>query len=783
MTTQMTDPRGGVTGATAATDAGGRSGRWGSHRLPGPVLGLLTLGAYVVLQVAQLLLLRRLAPRFFWFDDSQAQFGPMTWWMGQHLQGGRPPLMDPEQGMAGNLAADMQYGALDPLHWGLQALAARTDDFLTMSWVFAAISVMIMGTGVLALLRTYGVPRLLAVVGALGVASSGFFLWYGGAWWPLLWSVGWLPWFWFGLVVRRWYGVAVLGLATWALLASGNPYVLFFALALVLAQAWEQVRDGGGLRVLLEPLGLARLAAMVGGLALAMPTLLTTVQTSPYISRQSADPIIGNIGFGVSNLADVLLGGPTLMGQTNAWSGDLGLVPAMYTLIIAAPLLALVNWRMAARAPGVLTAGAVYALAVVFTQLPTTVSVFRYPVRYLVVVQVTLPILVLLAVTAAPLVTRRRLKMAGALIVAQAALALFRAPVFGKWHALAAVLTALAVAAFLVHRSSSRRVLGAVASVVLVALTWGTAFVGEQMMVSLHERMNALNGVATTSDTPHRALYPGEQLGTTAEQYRAQAAGTVKSATVITYDFGKDSGWSTGVLRGNGNLISDVKTGSGSFAVWQAQLNEHWCRTYQGATCGDPAWLLATAPGTGEAWVDLLSEDTVLLNKNAPDVLRQHFDDNWTLVDPNGEYVEYQRQDNLPGRVTFAEGVTVTQQAEGSRMGYGDEPMDTYSVSTGDKAGTMAFRIPFWPGLTATLGGRSLPVDTVDGAVLSLDVPAGVQDQTLDISYVPIGQRILVPASAAGGLLVLLAAVTAGVVGGRRSRDGRGSPATTSVPE
>ncbi|MCF6736808.1 hypothetical protein [Blastococcus sp. KM273129] len=737
---------------------------------PGGALG--AYAAYLLLQLLQLLVLARLAPRFFWLDDSQGQFGPMLWWMGQHLEGGRPPLMAPELGMAGNLAADMQYGALDPLHWGLMALSRLTDDFLVLSWGFAALCVILLGSGVLTVLRSYGVPGWLAVAGALGVASSGFFLWYGGSWWPLMWSVAWLPWFWWGLAVPRRVGPLVLGLSTWALLASGNPYVLFFALALVGGQAFEQIRDGGTWRVLLRPLGVARIAAAFGGLLIALPTLLTTVELSSYMSRLDPDPVIGNAAFGVTNLADVLLGGPTLLGQTNSFGGTVPLVPAMYTLVVAVAAVAFVEWRRAIRSPGVVTAGVVYLLAVVFTQLPTVVAMFRYPFRYLVVVQVVLPLLVLIGLRAAPRFTRGRLVAAGALVLAQTLLATFRAPVFLRWHVLAGVLTAVAVAALVVAlrgpaRADRRRTWAA--SAVVVAISWGTVFLGEQMMVSLQERRNALDGVTAEAGVPFRSLPPGRDLGTTVAAYEERSLGTDGSATVITYGFEGDMGWSDGVLRSNGNLVADFLTGTGSYAVWHAALNERWCRTYEGATCEDPAELLSPAGDTGTSWLELMSEDTVLLDRDAPEPLQDYFARAWTVGEQRDEYVEYRREDDLPGRVTAASGVEVAE-ADVERLAHSGEPLGTYTVSTGDDGGWLAFRIPYWPGLEATLDGEPVEVGTVEDAVLRVELPAGVTSGTLAISYTPIGERLLLPATAAG-LVLVLAGWAWAVLAGRRDAE------------
>ena len=751
------------------------------------VPALLTYGTYLVLQVLQLLWLRQIAPRFFWNGDAQAQFGPMAWWMGTNLRDGRPPLMDPEQGQAGNLVADMQYGALDPLHWGLQALAARADDLVAMSWIFGGSCVVLLGTGLIALLRSHGVGNVVAVAAALGTASSGFFLWYGSRWWPLLWSVGWLLWFWWGLTARRVASAGVLGLATWALLASGNPYVLVFALALVFAVMADLVRGSGSPRVLLTGPVLVRLTALLGGLAVALPTLLSMVELSGVMRRQGADERIGNTGFGVTNLADVLLGSPTLLGQTNSWSGNIALVPAMYTFVVAGAALALVDWRRAWRAPGVLPAAVVFGLSVAATQLPTVALVFRYPMRYLVVVQVSLVVLALVAVTAAPRLTRRRVLLAAAVVGAQGMIALFRAPVFVKWHALSAAVALLALAALLLllrGRASRARGAGAarpvaaltaLSAVVLVAGGASGLLLSARFMVVLDDRLDALAGIAPDGVGVFRELNDwGDGMSPTVAGHRAQSLVVDGSATAIVYDFGSDGGWSRGVLRGNGNLISGFSPGYGAIAVGHGGLGRHWCHNYTGRTCSPPQVLLSSPEGLGTTWLDLLAQDTVLLDRKAPQRLREHFSARWDEVRDTGHFTEYRRRDDLPGRVAHASGVEVGQEAGGSTLAYAGEPMDTYTVTTGADGGSLVLRVPFWPGLEATLDGRPLPVGSVAGAVVRLDLPADVRAGTVELSYRPVGERILVPAFTAGGALIAASLVAGLLFDGRRRPRPRG---------
>ena len=728
-----------------------------------------TYGAYLVLQVLQLLWLRRYDPRFFWLGDSQAQFGPVAWWMGVNRRDGRPPLMDPEQGQAGNLVADMQYGALDPLHWGLQAWAARADDLVAMSWVFGGLCVVLLGTGVIALLRSHGVGGALAVAAALGTASSGFFLWYGSRWWPLLWSVAWLVWFWWGLTARRAASAGVLGLSTWAVLTSGNPYVFVFALALVVTVLAELVREERSLRVLLGTSVLVRLGAMVGGLAVALPTLLSMVELSDVMRRQAPDERIGNSGFAVTNLADVLLGSPTLLGQTNSWSGTIALVPAMYTFVVAGAALALVDWGRAWRARGVLPAAVVFGMAVAATQLPTVALVFRYPMRYLVVVQVSLVVLALVAVTAAPRVTRSRVLLATAVVGLQGMIAVFRAPVFLPWHAVSTAVTLLALAALLLllregatpERGGERsRPLLALGAVVLVTAAWSGVFLGAKLMVMVEDRVEGLDGIPPDGVGVHRELNDwGNVIPPTVDGHRARSAVVDGSATTIVYDFGPGGGWSRGVLRGSGNLISGFSPGFGAIAVGHEALSRRWCHTYTGITCSTPRHLLSPADGVGTNWLELLSQDTVLLDRKAPAELRSYFDQRWEAAGTTGEFDEYRRQDDLPGRVTHARGVDVEQQPGDSTLAYTGAPMDTYTVTTGPAGGSMVLRVPFWPGLEAVLDGRPLPVGSVSGAVVRLDLPGDVRAGTLQLSYRPLGERILVPALATGAALIVASLV------------------------
>jgi hypothetical protein len=741
---------------------------------------LPVFAVYAAVQLVQLAVLAALAPRFFWFDDAQSQFAPVMWWLGTSAEGGVPPLMDPDQGQAGNLAVDMQYGALDPLHWGLQFLASQFEDLVVWSWVYGALCVLLTGGSALWLLLHSRVRPSLAVAGAVGIASSGFLLWFGSSWWPALWSAGWLLLLWAGLASRGAAGVAVTGLATWGVLASGNPYVVPFAVLLGILQLAERRRAAGGWRAALGRSELTRIGAAFGGALLAAPTLLTSLEAAPYIGRLAPEGVLQNSGFAVPSLLDVLLGGPTLLGQLNAWGGSISPVPALGAAVIAVPLLGLVDWRRAIRLPGVPTALVLTVVAALATQLPSVHFGLRYPLRYLLILQLALPLLSLIAVSSAARLTRRRMLIAVGLAVAQFALSVSRAPALVLWHLLG-LATALAAVglALLVLRESLRWRAVVAGGLVLAAAV--PLLVAERMMVSVQRQLPAAEDAAGVgAGMPYRHSRPGYAVGASVAEHRGRSYSVDASKTVLTWRFASDRGWQAGVLEGSANVLADFRTGFGSLAVWQSGYQSHVCQTYQGALCagaGSVEALLQHAGDTGVPWIELIAQDRVVLAAAAPGPVRRYADDNWRLVWRYGDWSEYARGDGLPGRASFADGV---QLSPASEVGLGriGVPMERYRVESVTGAGTLVVRTPYWPGLTARLDGEPVEVIAFEGALAAVRLPPGGEG-TLEVFYDPVGARLLLPATLLGALVV---AVSSGVAAGRPGRRS-GRPGSGPVRE
>lgn len=745
----------------------------------------LVAGAvYLAAQAVFLLLLRLLSPRFFYLDDMQAQYLPMFGWMGRNLEGGRPPLLAPEQGAAGNLVADAQYGAYDPVHWLISGLVGRAGDVNDAAWVLGGVPVVVLGLGIVLLLRSYGVSPALAVAAGLGTASSGFVLWFGSAWWPLLWSTSFLPWLWYGLATRRWWGVPVTGAAAYLLASAGYPYNLPFAAVVVAGQLAERWVTGGRPALRSTEL-LARCVAGLGGVVAALPGLLSVAQMLPFTTRDFPVNALGNPGQFVPNLIDVVLGSATLTPNVSEfWFGNLMWAPVAATAAFAVPAAALVDWRRVVNRPGVLTGVALCVVALVATQLPTYVGPFRQPWRFLATWQLALPMLVALGLHHGRVLTRTRIRVALAIVLLQLLLALARSPLQVRWHVLAAFVAAGAVLAITRLRDPAAGV-RRLAAVGLVLTSLLAAVLSERAATALDNRFQATNGFPVRGE-PARDLYPRDRWPATVAEFRSHAlrrdlattpeivAAVGSTPTVLTYSNGSDpqglsdpeGGWGTGVLGGNGNLFSGIQPGFGYVAVGHKAWSVRSCSGRYGQRNAAPDCverLLALAPGTGLPWVDVMSSDRVLLSPDTPGPLVTYFTDSWVRIGQLGDHTAFARRANTPGRVTATRGdvLEVTGTSDPTRPAYGGQPLGTYLVDTGAGGGDLVLRVPWWPGLRATVAGQPVEVGDLDGTLTVIPLPGGLVDAPVELVFAPVGESLLVPALATGPLLVLAATLAA----------------------
>ena len=135
-------------------------------------------------------------------------------------------MIDPDLGRSGNYALDLQYGLFEPTHWLTAIALSYVDNLALAATLWAAAYLALLAAGVCALLLRLKVAGGWAAATAVGVAASGYLLfWAAPSWIPALVSLAWVPWWWWAAVgspQRAWRLVAS-GLLAFLICAGGWP--------------------------------------------------------------------------------------------------------------------------------------------------------------------------------------------------------------------------------------------------------------------------------------------------------------------------------------------------------------------------------------------------------------------------------------------------------------------------------------------------------------------------------------------------------------------------------
>jgi hypothetical protein len=194
---------------------------------------------------------------------------------------------------------------------------------------------------------------------------------------------------------------------------------------------------------------------------------------------------------------------------------------------------------------------------------------------------------------------------------------------------------------------------------------------------------------------------------------------------------------------------------------------------YQGSTCPD-AWdtLWEKPRGSDVVLADLLRAQTVVVQH---ELVRTRADDaprGWELAESTDYVNVFRRTEPLPwaeGRLSALSGpVTVTADERTGDVG------ETVSFSR-DGSGTaeLTFARLAWPGYTAEVDGRAVPVEQGPAGLLTVEVPEDVEEGTLTLAWSPPGSTVSLAAAGLGlaltafvGLTELRRRRTAGTIAG-----------------
>lgn len=675
---------------------------------------------------------------FYFTDDSAAQFLPMWHHLGRRLLSGEwPLLLDLDTWMGGNLAGEAMFGTWNPVNLACFVLVVWIGDLAVAATAVKSLFLVVLALGTYLLAREYGARKGAAFVLAAAMPFSGFVLYFQAVTWAAgLIALSWVPHVWWSarsaasgrcpVVVPFVFGALCV--------TSGNPYgllALFVVFAGLLVELLVRRSNSWRPVVLLVVTGVCVVSVaplvflpVLGASEVGWRSsgLFNTAQLAPSLND------LLNVGV-ASHLPDVRAFGPAKLA-----------VPGVYLAWFVLVVVPWMDWRVLTRRwrelTGVLLVGAVYAALAIG---PSHVWLWRWPLRMVPVLFLAAAVLWAVVLSAGLRTDHMRVRAgATAGVLALGGYLSFAArPSMSSEHLVCLGLTAVLI------------------TLAVWARRWGWFLVlmqvGTVAMLLLQLVWMPVN------DNVRHYNFP-----TSVRQVRADFAaydGTVAQiADVTELEAGSvDSrrAWRN-VLFGNMYAAAGVPSLTAYTGLGNTAFHETLCLNYFGASCPDayatlwkPAW-----PG-GPVLADLLRVRTVAVQRSlveAPTVPA-----GWDVVRSNEMVTVLRRQappEHPRGRLSWAsDGVEVVSDVE-----RGARHERVRYRSSGDPAQLVFARLA-WPGYSATVDGRSVSVEATRSGLVRVELPSGVENGVVALTWRPPGYSVGVLCIVLGAVLALVGTI------------------------
>jgi len=735
-------------------------------------------GGAIALQWTVLLALFLAAPREWLVDDNRIATYPVLHEMGGQLRRGSFPLLSDHSWQAAGLAGEYGAACFHPptlLFAAVVSGAPLPPEWLSLAWIGLWYGVLLAGVYVLA--RSLEAAPPAAAYAALAAGASGYLLGLAPAWWIVLHSAAWLPWYWWtlrracraeGWRPRVGWTVAA-GVVLALLITAGWNFTDFAALVIHAHVAAEAVVRARSARPLVPAV-----AAGLAGLGLSAPAWMTHLEYARWSYRAIAKIDLSTpngawltpldwLGLVVpfADWRGSLVAGPLL---------NLGTVPL---LVVAVAVL--LDRGVVRRHTGLFLLGAVAAVLCGLPDVPPLRWMFRfYPLLGLV--------LALLSAAVLPEVLDRLGRRDAA---ARRAVA---------WCGIACA-AALAAGVLLPHRRPLAGA-GVAAWGALVAAAGWVAVAGDRRRAAV-----TLGGLALAVTVSAR-ICSGPPWGAVFERPRAAPdRGCADGANwyLCNYDQGTYLGLRrvTAFMPGNVSMESGLRTVNGYSTMLPCGPLLVFGITNQGFVFDARRPCAGVADGRGllaRMAVDglILRDDVAVDDPVIADFERACDLDGFQVWHRRGErsrrvqaHAAARRVDGLEAAVAALKAGATTDpviESAAAAPGTGQAASDLVSlarprslepvteaaarvvvdvdVPAGGGPALVSYARPWLPGYRATLDGRPLEVLRMDALMPAVLVPAGGRGR-LEVRYFPDALRLGLGVAAAAAVALTAAAVAA----------------------
>ena len=680
-------------------------------------------------------------PNFYYWDDTAGVAIGVWQRIAQDLLSGQTPFIQLDMWRGGNLIAEAATGMWNPVMVGLMLGIYPIDD-LAVAVSVAKIALFIIGaSGVYMLARNYRARPWMAALAGTVLPLSGWNLFMDGTSWINGTAItAFTPWAWWA--IRRCYqkrgtpsSVVVAVIAGYLLTSVGNPYGMISLAAAFMAVAVEAIAS----KRVREIWWLVGLGAAI--VLMSVVVYLPFVQTSSVGFRANSTTF--NDEFMSPNLSNLLgLSAPSFKPFVRMFGLPFMTFPGLYLAWFFLPMLPWLRWK----APGahwralmgVVAFGAFYLVVLLG---PAQISMFRWPARLIPFFYLAL-MLVFVVVASYGLHNSRKRLRAGLSLLAVGAgawMAFSDMPGLWKWHGLTTVVILALGFVFLRFGDVEGRGYAILTSGMVL-------FLGAQLMIAPG------NGNVADYDLPQSRAEIIQRFSDNEPGLLVQVADLAN----IPLELDEKEKWAD-LLIGNMYSIAGVESTTAYSGIGFTKVDNALCMNYNGSTC-PLAWesLWTVPPGATVRLADLLRAQTVVVLREY--VRGEPSPEGWTRSDQSALVNVYTRDEVLPfpdGRLSYV-GSSV-EVASDEVIGEADERLVLSSESGGNR--TISFARLAWPGYSATVDGKSVDVATGPGGLVSIEVPPGLVDAELRLTFAPPGLALglgcmLVGLVGAGALIV-----------------------------
>lgn len=672
--------------------------------------------------------------RFYFWDDTAGVAVGVWQRIPEAILSGHLPFLESDMWRGGNLIAEAATGMWNPVILGLM-LGTHPIDDVAVAITAAKIALFLITAGGLYLLaRGFHANAWMSAVVGVALPLSGWSIFMDGSSWINGTAImAFTPWAWWALRrcylrgFRPWDIVVAIVLA-YLVPSTGNPYG-FLSLALVFVALGVEALFNHRPRALwwLVPIGVASVLLVVIDY---LPFLLT----SAYGVR--ADSGIGNDEFLAVNVSDLLgMSTPTHHPYIKMFGNNPMSFPGVYLAWFILPLLPWLRWRGFAqgwrRLSGVIAFGAIFLL---FALGPSQFGMFRWPARLIPFVFTAL--LILFAVIASRGINRTRFfvraLMSAGVILFGAWTAYSDVPAAWKWHGLVTVFVLGGIVVIVRWTGFTPR--GA-----LVMIVGSVVFLAPQLILE-SGNMNVADYDMPSSRSELKKTFADRSDGLVVQVFDVQKLVSENPAETRWQD----------LLAGNMPSVAGVESTTAYTGIGFNAFDNALCMTYNGGTCPAAWYALWEKPtGSDHVLADLLGARYVVLQNGFVDHPRTPA--GWS-VQKRTDIVTVYARDAAPahqGTITVTgDGV---QASDDVRTGP-DSEQALISTTDGDRRITFG-RIA-WPGYELKIDGKPVATKIGPAGLLTAQLPAGLNDARMTLSFTPPGLWIGVAAAALGVILV-----------------------------